>query len=140
MSNYGIEIFNSLGELVFSSEKRTARVLKRGTVDLGFGPKTVLVEFDPVAERPQVYANVGGGNTWCHNVSYIQNGRKYNQYHYNMTSVIGRFRKNEQGLYYAIGFSNSYLNQTPFQEILGSTFPGSNTGDPLDNIPYVIFV
>lgn len=142
MSNYGIEIFNSLGELVFSSDRRTVQILKAGTVSLGWGWNGVYVEFEPVVERPQIFAQTTGRyNIYAHNIQYydyIIGAEVYDIDWWRMAAFVGPFQKNSQGLYYRIriGSQNMYKWR---DSVYRSRTPGANSGNPLDNIPYVIF-
>lgn len=143
MSDYGIEIFNSLGELVFSSDRRTVQILKAGTVSLDWGWDVKYIEFTPVAERPQIFAQTTGRyNIYADNFRYWDpfgtGGYLYDVDWWRMAPVVRMFEKNQNGLYYRIpiGAVNMYL----WNSAVGRTTPGSNSGEAFDNIPYVIFL
>lgn len=142
MSTYGIEIFNSLGELVFSSDRRTVQILQTGHVSLPWGGSNTIT-FPPVSERPQIYIQTTGRtHVWAENIRYWDpfgsGGYLYDVYWWQMTPGIGVFEKNDDGLYYSIRISsrNVYL----IDRVFGSSTPGQNSGEPFNDIPYVIFV
>lgn len=59
--SHGIEIYNSNGRLIYTSERKTPRIHAYGTITLeggGLGP--YYIEFPPISEPPQLFvANAG---------------------------------------------------------------------------------
>lgn len=143
MSSYGIEIFNSSGELVFASDRRTIQVLQAGHVSLGRAKeKEVLVSFPPVMRRPQVYAQTSG----LYNVVAVNDGPLYDMgsgtfyWHviwWVMCPTVCEFKLDSGGRYAGVYFRTSiaYLGR----EDWNAPAPGADSGLPFDNIPYAIF-
>lgn len=143
MSSYGIEIFNSSGELVFASDKRTCQVLQAGHVSLGRAKeKEVCINFPATARRPQVYAQTSG----LYNVVAENDGPLYNlqeeRWYWHviwwvMCPTVCEFKVDGNGKYCGIWFRTSiaYLGK----ENWDAPGPGADSGLPFDNIPYVIF-
>lgn len=63
MSTYGIELFGSDGRLIYSSNRKTLRVVKSGVVfpsELGWG-NTETITFPAMDEQPQLFVRLLGG-------------------------------------------------------------------------------
>lgn len=137
MSDYGLEVFNSAGELVFASNRKTLQILKSGTVSLDWGWDGEYIEFPPVPNRPQIFAQTAGRyNIYADNWPAAFGGG-WDVDWYVMTLFVDVFQKNANGLYYRtqIGATNISL----YKRELGRYLPGENSGQKFDNIPYVIF-
>jgi len=143
MSSYGIEIFDASGKLVFSSERRTVQILQAGHFTLDWDWfATATVTFPPVSKRPQIYAQLAGRtNVWANNsgpyYDWDTGGLVWDVDWYQMYPTVGPFKKNSDGKYNAITFSNraAFLLRREF----GRPAPGANSGQQFKDIPYVIF-
>lgn len=143
MSNYGIEIFNSAGELVFASDRRTVQVLQAGHFTLDWDwLATATITFPPVSQRPQIYAQLAGRtNVWANNAGpyydWDTGEFSWDVDWYQMYPTVGPFKKNGEGKYYQIVFSNNAAFL--LRRVIGSPSPGANSGEQFKDIPYVVF-
>lgn len=142
MSNYGIEIYNSAGQLVYSSKYKIPRVLAAGVVEMSppYG-RTITVNFPPVSVRPQLSAEATGvfyviesditvippDPPWYPLPRYESRRRLYYPF-------IGAFRRDNAG----------YFSSISFGTYLVASWTEYNIVPPLEgfipNIKYTIFI
>ncbi len=137
MSEYGLELFDASGELIWSSDYRTLRIIKAGTVSLE--KKTdaeAVITFPPVTERPQIIAQTTG-RYWrdVYRFTWPEPGFPEGIEVTSLAAYVGAFEKNAEGKYYMVKIivRMAYWNEYYHEWI-------ASHGTGFENIPYVIFV
>lgn len=143
MSNYGIEIYNSAGQLVYSSEYKIPRVLAAGVADMSppYG-RTITVNFPPVSVRPQLSAEATGvfyviesdiiyippDPPWYPLPRYEARRRLYYPF-------IGAFRRNSAGYFSSISFGTYLVSSWTEYNVIVPPIEGF-----IPDIKYTIFI
>ena len=145
MSRYGIELFGRDGRLIYSSDRKTLRVVKSGIVNpaiLGWG-ETETITFPPMDEPPQLFVRLLGGyhyrvydsilvppdNPFWPNPKWDVTEDIYLPY-------VGPFNKNSAGKY--VSFSvGTYLYKSYFYP--QQSVPRVGTEGWIPPFPYTVF-
>ena len=142
MSNYGIEIYNSAGQLVYSSEYKIPRVLATGVVRVpaSYG-RTTTVNFPPVSVRPQLSAEVTGAHYVIESdIIYIPPDPpwyplpRYESHRRLYYPFIGAFQRDSAGYFSSITFGTYLVNEWT-EYIIVPPIEGF-----IPNIKYTIFI
>jgi hypothetical protein len=126
MSNYGLQLWNANGELVYSSLNKTVQVIGFGVVDITDLTTRFTVDFTPTLDSPELWIGGQGLTAGAQSGGYFTRLFKI---------ASGNFIKNGNDEYYR--FSVGWI-QGPLVPALPSQISGLSSY--IVHVPWVVFI